>query len=231
MIFPKLKLESVLQVEDKTRLDAGLSFVTNDETIIDVLIKPSVLDGFISVFEVDYPEKWYLDWAYETDDIVNPEIKVVTLLGEKVRAYDINVLSEVTDALFSTDAMLFPYEPQLYDYLPRGKSSYIYAHRAAQDKVLTFLDEQRIWKDSGERFTKFDIVDKEEFKRWSIFQTLLIIFESVQVSSGDIFQEKRLEYESEMKEARSRAGLRLDTDGDGVNETPYDMVTTRMIRR
>ena len=105
-------------------------------------------------------------------------------------------------------------------------------HRASQKKILAFLDEQRIWKQNGERFTKTDIVDKEEFRRWSMFQTLLIIFESNQVSLGDLYQEKRLEYENEMRQARNRASLRLDLDGDGeVDEVPYNIRTTRLVRR
>jgi hypothetical protein len=61
---------------------------------------------------------------------------------------------------------------------------------------------------------------------------LLIIFESIQVSNGDIFQEKKLEYDNLMRQARNRAALRLDQDGDGiVDNNPYDMVTTRLVRR
>ena len=39
-LFPSLTFERVLQVEEKTRLDASKSFVTDDEVITDVQIKP-----------------------------------------------------------------------------------------------------------------------------------------------------------------------------------------------
>ena len=229
MLFPSLTIETTLQVKDKTRLDATGSF-SPDEEIIDVLIKPEATGTFISVFNED-SDKWYIEWAYLTAEIKTVEVKIVSAGGDRTRAYAINVITEEDDRLFSNDALLFPYEPQLKDYLPVGKSTFIYAHRAAQDKILAYLDEQRIWKNSGERLTKEDIVDKLEFQRYSVFQTLLIIFESTQVSVSDIFQEKRLEYEVEMKSARSRAALRLDLNDDGENDVIIDLFTTRMIRR
>lgn len=233
MIFPKLTLETVLQVDDKTRLDASLSFVTPDEgNVTDVEIKPSATDSFISVFVDGEPEKWFLDWAYDTDGFKDIEIRITSDMGNRTRSYQVQVLSIEDDALFSSDADLFPYEPELNRYLPVGKNSFIYAHRASQNKILAYLDEQRIWKQNNERFAKADIVDKEEFKRWSVFQTLLIIFESIQVSNDDLFQQKRMEYEKDMREARNRASLRLDVDGDGVvDEIPYNIKTTRLFRR
>lgn len=231
MIFPKLTLETVLQIEDMTRMDASLSRTTAGETITDVEIQPEATESFYSVFNSD-PDKWYLDWAYETDGAKVISIRITTDLGTKTKTYDIDVLTKEDDALFSEDNDIFPYEPNLYKYLPRGKTSFTYAHRASQKKILAYLDEQRIWKADGTRYTKEDIVDKEEFNRWSMFQTLLIIFESIQVSNNDIFQEKREEYENEMRQARNRASLRLDSDGDGVNEEiPYNIRTTRLYRR
>jgi hypothetical protein len=230
MIFPKLNLETTLQVDDKTRLDASLS-TASGETIQNVEIRPEDSEAFVSVYNAN-AEKWYLDWAYETDGVKNVTIRITTNLGTKLKFYSIDVLTEEEDALFSYDSDLFPYEPNLLKYLPKGKNSFIYAHRAAQKKILAFLDEQRIWKIDNTRYTKEDIVDKEEFNRWSIFQTLLIIFESSQVSNADIFQEKRLQYEADMKEARNRASLRLDADGDGnTDELPYNVRTTRLYRR
>jgi hypothetical protein len=234
MIFPKLTLETTMQVDDKLRLDASLSFATSDSgTITDVEIKPSVSDSFISVFVQDEPEKWYLDWAYEADGTVNPEVRVTTDAPDnRTKTYEITVLTEEEDALFSSDNDLYPYEPDILRYLPVGKNSFIYAHRAAQKKILAYLDEQRIWKEDRSRYTKEDIADKEEFRRWSLFQTLLIIFESIQIASDDVFQEKRQEYENEMRQARNRSSLRLDADGDGTTDiTPYNIRSTTLVRR
>jgi hypothetical protein len=220
-----------MQVDDKIRLDASKTFATSEETITDVEIQPEGTESFYSVYNID-EDRWFLDWAFETDGTKTASVRVTTDIGTKTKTYDFDVLTEVDDALFSNDNDLFPYEPNIYKYLPRGKSSFIYAHRAAQKKILAYLDEQRIWKDDRTRFTKEDIADKEEFNRWSIFQTLLIIFESIQVNNADVFQEKKLEYERDMLEARNRAALRLDKDGDGnTDDPPYDNITTRMLRR
>ena len=175
MIFPTLTLETTLQIEDKTRLDASLSFTSNDGNITSVEIKPEATESFIEVYNID-EDKWYLDWAYETDGIKTVEIKVTTdTAATRTRSYSVTVLTVAEDALFSSDADIYPYEPDLIKSLPVGKSTYLYAHRAAQTKIIAYLDEQRIWKEDNSRFSKEDLTDLEEFKRWSIFQTLLII--------------------------------------------------------
>lgn len=240
MIFPSMTFETVLQVEEKTRLDASRSFVTDDETITDVLIQPSSGDAFISVFNGGDNEKWFLDWAYDVDEFKDVAIQIVADSGSKTKTYmaGINVLTEEIDALLSTDNDILPFEPKIHRYLPRGKNSFIYAHRKAQERIVAYLDEQRIWKNDSSRYTKLDlstVVDpefKEQFRQWSSFETLLIIFESFQVSSGDLFQEKKLDYTTLRNSARTRSALRLDQDGDGeLDITPYDIRTTRLYRR
>lgn len=239
MLFPKLAFETVLQTEEKIRLNASLSFVTDDESITDILIEPSAGAGYISVYNNGDTDKWYLDWAYETDGFKDVSVRIEAVSGNKTKTYmaGINVLTEDEDALLSNDNDLYPYETDIKNYIPRGKNSFIYAHRKSQERIISYLDEQRIWKDDNSRYTKQDIIDldgefKEQFRQWSTLQTLLIIFESIQVSNGDIFQEKKQEYDNLMRQARNRAALRLDQDGDGVvDKNPYDMVTTRLVRR
>lgn len=241
MIFPSLTLETIVQVNDKLRLDASLSFVSGDDTeaITDILIQPSLTDSFISVFNDDN-EKWYLDWAYENDETKSVTVRVVTNLASKDRVYSLEVISVEDDALFSGDGDLYAYEPQLNKDLPSGKNSYLYAHRKAQDKIIAWLDEQRIWHKDGSRYTKQEIAElsltdseiKDQFKFWSTFETLLIIFESNQVSNDDIFQEKKVEYMSMRDSSRKRSALRLDANKDGVvDSVAYDIRTLRMIRR
>lgn len=239
-LFPSITFERVLQIEEKTRLDSGRSFVTDDEVITDILIQPSATDAFISVYNGGDTDKWFLDWAYEVDGFKDIAVQIVADSGNKTKTYmaGINVLTEEIDALLSTDNDILPFEPKLYRYLPRGKSSFIYVHRKAQERIVAYLDEQRIWKDDNSRYTKLDLSTvadpefKEQFRQWSSFEALLIIFESFQVSSGDLFQEKKEEYTSLRNGARTRSALRLDQDGDGeLDVTPYDIRTTRMVRR
>ena len=244
MIFPSLTLEKVVQIEDKLRFDASKSFVSKGavtETITDVLIQPEASESFISVFDAD-SDKWYLDWAYTTDGTKTVVVRVetdVTPAG-RTRSYLVDSLDAEDDALFSGDPDLFAYEPRVFDYLPKGKNSYLYAHRKAQENIIAYLDEQRIWKRDKSRYTKQDIATVaqtdseilEQFTRWSTFETLLIIFESFQVSNADIFQEKKGEYMQMRDSARNRSALRLDSNDDGTLDTqPYDIRTLRMIRR
>jgi hypothetical protein len=239
-LFPKLTFETVLQVDEKTRLDGGLSFATDDENITDVLIMPSATDVFISVYNGGDQDKWHLDWAYDTDGFVGVAIKIVADSGEKIKTYTagVNVLTEDVDALLSTDNDILPFEPKIHRYLPRGKNSFIYAHRKAQERILAYLDEQRMWKNDKSRYNKLDLSTvtdpefKDQFRQWSSFEALLIIFESFQVSSGDIFNEKKIEYTALRNGARTRSALRLDQNGDGtLDEAPYDIRTTRLYRR
>ena len=239
-LFPSLAIEKVLQVDEKTRLNAELSFVTDDEVITDVLIQPTALEAFISVYNSGDNEKWYLDWAYEDDNFQDVAVKIVAVSGEKIKTYmaGTNVLSQEVDALLSDDNDILPFEPKIMRYLPRGKNSFIYAHRKAQERIIAYLDEQRMWKNDNSRYTKLDLSTvtdpefKDQFRQWSSFETLLIIFESFQVSSGDIFQEKKAEYTALRNSARTRSALRLDQNGDGeLDITPYDIRTTRLLRR
>lgn len=239
-LFPKLTFENVLQVEEKTRLNASLSFVTDDEEILDVLIEPESGNGFISVYNAGDNEKWFLDWAYSSEGMTDVSVRIDAASGDKTKSYlmGINVLSVDDDALLSTDNDIIPFEPDILNYLPKGKNSFIYAHRKAQERIVSYLDEQRIWRADGSRYTKQDLVNvigddfKEQFRQWSSFETLLIIFESLQVSVGDIFQEKKVEYVAARNGSRSRSALRLDQNGDNIEDTyAYDIRSTRMIRR
>lgn len=236
MIFPNLMYESTVQVNDRTRLDANESFA-NTDTITNVEIEPNTGDGFIPVYDAldadNIDEKWYLDWAYTTDGTKVVTVRVTTTGGSQDLTYSIECLTEVDDMLFSKDSDLFAYEPSLKRYLPQGKSTFKYAHRAAQDKIIAYLDEQRIWKTDGTKFVKSDLLDLSEFKYWSVFQTLLIIFESSQLNRDDYFEEKRQGYEKDMISARKRGAIRLDFNGDGTQEQNETMnfVTTRLVRR
>lgn len=236
MRFPSLTLERTLQIDDKTRLNASLSF-TSGETITDIEIEPEVGEGYISVFNSD-SDKWYLDWAYEVDGGKTASVRITTDIGTKTKSYDFDVLTIEDDSLFSDDNDLFPHEPDIVNFLPSGKNSWLFVHRKAQERILAYLDEQRIWHDDGTRYTKAEIATitddevRDQFRQWSVFQTLLIIFESLQVSVGDRFQEKKEEYMKLRDQSRNRASLRLDQDKDEVlDDYTISIRSTRLVRR
>lgn len=239
MIFPSLTLETVLQVDDKTRLNGQLSFVNQGEVISDILIQPEASEAFISVMNTD-KRKWYLDWAYSTDGIKTVIIKIVTdvtPLG-RTRSYNTNILTVDEDSLFSSDNDLVKFENDIFNYLPKGRNSFISAHRTAQDQIIAYLDEQRIWHADGSRITKQDIAAitddevREQFNQWSTYQTLMNILESNKVSNDDIFESKRSYYEDMRNSARKRSSLRLDLNKDGaLDSVAYDVRTITMKRR
>lgn len=240
MIFPNLTLETVIQVEDKTRFDASKSFISGDsETITDVLIQPEASESFISVYNAD-SDKWYLDWAYVLDGVKTVIVKVTTDIDPvgRTRSYSVTCLTEEEDVLFSDDSDLISYEPDIEKYLRSGKSSFMNFHRKAQDIIISYLDEQKIWKNDNSRIRKQDIADitdtevKDQFRQWSTYQTLLLIFESIKVSNTDIFDTKKENYKDLRNGARKRSALRLDLDGDMVTDSiPYDFRAIRLVRR
>ena len=238
MAFAKLHLFSLVeQVDDKLRLDASGCFSSNpDDEILKVEIEPESGAGFIEVYDsTTNPtdnEKWFIDYEYELDGIVQPSVRVTSTLMTKTRTYSITVLTKEEDDLYSTDTDIFPYEPDIHRFLPLGRSSFLFAHREAQELILEYLEEQNIFKDNGEPYRKQDITYPEQFRRWSAMQSLLIIMESNQVNTDDTFNDKKEHYENLMRQARNRASLRLDANGDGETDRyAYSIRTTRMLRR
>lgn len=238
MISPSLSIETVLQVDDKTRLNARNSFASNDGNITDVLIQPEASEAFISVFNSD-SDRWYLDWSYETDGTKDVIVRVETdTPNTKDRSYSIDVLSVEDDTLFSGDSDIIGFEPDILNYLPKGKNSYLYAHRKAQELIIAHLDEQRIWNRDGTRVTKDQIAAitddevRDQFRQWSTFQAILIIFESIKVSGEDIFNDKKLFYTDLRNVARNRGALRLDLNQDqDLDPVAYDIRSWGLKRR
>jgi hypothetical protein len=230
VIFPKLIHEKVIQTNDKTRLDASRSFVSDSTAIINVEIKPSASDAYISVFSAD-PKKWVLDWAYSVSGTKTISLKVSTATTNEIINYTLSVISEADDKLFSNDEDLLQHENNILDYIPKGRSSWLNKHRASQDMILAYFDEQRIWRNDGTKLTKNDLLDVSEVNEWSKFLTLRIIYQSLSVSVDDIFWKKSMEYEKLEHQARSRSALRFNANGDGETETVIDRMTTIMVRR
>jgi hypothetical protein len=130
----------------------------------------------------------------------------------------VSVYSEDGDALFSSDADLIPHEPDILKWLPKGKNSYKYVHRRAQEMILAWLDEKGYTDIYGDKLLIDAIVDLSEVREWSKYLTLKLIFQSLKNATDDVFGEKVQNYLAEEKSARNRAVLRLDLDGDGTIE-------------
>jgi len=228
MIFPTLELEQTVQTDDKTRLSAEKSYVTPDEASITLIeIEPEAGNGFL-----DVTSDRYLDWQYSTDGDKSVTVRITTDGSPVTFSKTLPVLSAADDRLFSTDSELLPYEPNLLDWVREGRNSFLDVHRAAQDRILSWLDENRIWDNEGNRLTKEDITDLEEVNDWSKFMTLRLIFEGLSNAVDDIFNDKALRYMDMETKARNRAAFRLDRDNDGsTDETKTDLRSVGLYRR
>lgn len=229
MIFPNLQLEGTVQTDDKTRLDGTTTFITQDEaTITLVEIEPEASAGFIAV-----TSDKFLDWQYTTDGTKTVTIRVTTDGSPVTASKTLEVLTPANDKLFSSDAELVEHEGDILGYLRPGRASFLDKHRAAQDRILGWLDEHRIHDTSGDRLTKADVVDTAEVNDWSKFLTLQIIFESISNAVDDIFSEKARKYGLLVEQARNRAVLRLDRNNDGTIDDGehQDNFSYRLVRR
>lgn len=227
MIFPKLSLENILQVDDKTRLDGTKSFITVDEAAITLVeIEPEAAAGFI-----DVTSNSYLDWSYATDGTKTVSLRITTDAAPITVTKDIEVITEVDDRLFSSDEDLLPHEDDILRFVRPGRSSFLDKHRAAQELIVDWLDHNRIFADDGSKLTKTAIFNVEEVRQWSKFLTLAIIFESLSNATDDIFFDKAMRYKELAKKASNRGALRLDKDGDGEKDSHKDLRTFRLVKR
>lgn len=235
MIFGNLKLENILQVNDKTRLDARGSYISKGEADISMVeIEPEAGFGFIEVtgiVEDNQSDDWHLDWQYSVDGTKTVSVRITTDGAPQTFTKDIEVISEADDKLFSDDDELKQHEPDILNWTEEGRNSFKNVHRLSQDRILTYLDEQRIHDYNGDKLTKASIIDIQEVNDWSKFQTLVYIFEGISNSSEDIFHEKAIRYREQLMKARNRGILRLDRSGDGTVDTDKDMRSVRVVRR
>ena len=214
MIFPHIQLENIVQENDKTRIDVARSFA-NSETID--LYEVSVDN---EATYIDVTADMVLDWAFDAFGVYPIFVRLTgSVSGEITFSKNLMVKTAEEDNLFSNDDELVQHEDDLLSYVREGRSTFLDKHRLAQNMILNDLDKNQIWKDDGTRYTADDIVDTQEFSEWSKFMVLRIIMESLSNDVQDIFHEKAVRYRTMEVEAKKRACLRLDSNGDGeINE-------------
>jgi len=218
MIFPKLEIEPIVQVNDKTRLSAVKSFADKSESAITkVEIDPDGSTGFIDVTGASSSD-WYLDWQYSTDlgSPFSVSVRVTTAGAPVTYTKTITVLTEANDYLFSKDSDLVAFEPDILNYIPDGHSSFNFIHRRAQQLILDELDNMGLVDKNGNRFVAKDLIDVQEVKEWSVFKVLKIIFQGLSERVDDEFDQKMKQYESLEAGRKDRARLRIDFDKDGI---------------
>ena len=219
MIFPVIKTESVVQVNDKTRIDAKSTYTSPDEAAITLFeIEPEASAGFFNV-----TSSLYLDWQYSTDGDKTITLRVTTDGSPESVTQTISVKSVADDKLFSTDSELLPYEPDILNYVTAGRSSFLDVHRASQQRIIKKMEENGFFLQDGGNITLDQLLDIEEFRDWSRFMTLRLIFEGRSNATDDIFHAKALRYRNLEAEASDRARIKVDLDGDGVQESEEEI--------
>jgi hypothetical protein len=234
MIFPHLDFEKIVQVNDKTRLDATKTFLSPNSNPIQVLeIRPEDSEIFYNVTTAKY-----LDWSYATDGEktvtlrITTGVDIMTLDAPVDFQYELTVLSEENDNLFSNDNDLIQYEDDILKYVRKGRNTFLDKHRAAQSFILSELDRRRIVNRDGTRITKDQIKNIEEVREWSRFYTLYIIFKSLSNAVDDVFSQAF--YLKRAQEAQNFAIIRLDLNKDGsidASREQFDIFSTDMVRR
>lgn len=225
MIAPILELESVVQIADKTRLDASKSFISKDETAVtNVEIEPEAGAGFITVFAADQ-KNWYLDWMYSgASRTVVVSCKITNAGGDQTLTKSISILTAADDKLFSADSDLTGLESDILKYVRKGRSSFLDVHRMAQKKIIEWMDEAGLRNDDGTKVTKAELLDLTEVQPWSRDLTLSLIFMGISNQVDDVFMKKSIHYTSQAKDRSDRAVLAWDSDKSGAVDLTAESV-------
>jgi hypothetical protein len=228
MMFPILSIDPVVRVYDKTRLDASRSFSSVDGEIVSYSL---LVDGNT----IDVTTDKYLDWAFKYPGQYSIKLTVTdatspTPLTEETFA-TITVVIKEEDPTFSEDSDLVAYEPDILKWIREGRSSYLDIHRAAVQRILSELDEKRVQDSSGEPLSYSALMRPKEFKDWSKFMVLRMIFEGVSNAVGDVFDQKAQKYKKLEEIAAQRSSITVDIDGDGKDDGQYDLRTFDMVVR
>jgi hypothetical protein len=143
--------------------------------------------------------------------------------GSNTKVSHIKLYSVEGDKLFSRDEDLMTWEPDIMKYVPAGRSTYLNIHREAQNQILYYLDKEGYTDIYQKKFTKFALVMIDEVREWSTFLALSIIMWGLSNKVDDVFLKRHYEYLKKAQEARSRAILRIDIDGDKVVDLGEDV--------
>lgn len=128
--------------------------------------------------------------------------------------YYINVYNEYGDRLFSNDQQLVAEEPEILNWVTKGRSSHLNVHRKAQRLILDWLEKNNYRDSNGNKVEKWNILDLSQVQQWSQYIALRFIFSSIYNAQDDVFKDKADLYEKYEIAARNRAIIDLDLNND-----------------
>jgi hypothetical protein len=225
-VFPRLDFEPVVQVDDLTRLDAGKSLVTPDETsITGVEIQPEGSADFI-----DVSQDRYLDWVYATAGSKTVTVRVSQGATQTTKTFTLTTVTEATDALWSTDVNLKEVEPTILGHVPDGRDSFKNIHRAAKRKVIDDLDRRGFFstEEDYKRLNDANFTVTEDLREWSTYLALSLIFCADSNKPDDDAAVKARAYAAKAAKCGDRAILRMDQDEDGDTDEGEGLQTNNI---
>lgn len=181
--------------------------------------------GSFSIVESELSKQLFFDAGItansQESDFIEYGIKKIEVFcdngtNKSTKYFYQKVYSVEGDRLFCSDQDLTAHEPELMKWCVDGRSSFKDVIRRSQDLIIAWLDEKGYVNSYQEKYNKFDIVDLEEVRQWSIFMTLRLIMQGLSNQSEDVFSKKAKEYTIMETAARQRVILRLDTNKDGI---------------
>lgn len=239
-LFPIIDCDSIVQVDDKFRIDASKSYKNPNESAISAVeIEPHTGLGFINItgdLTKPNPElRWFLDYQYSSAGAKVVSLKITAGVSIVTVTKTVTVVTAATDNLFSTDDLIKEIQEDVYKLLPPGKATFKYKHRAAQNYILDWLWNNGYYKTVGtgiEPYVAADILDIEFISDWSAYVTLRMIYESAFSQVADIFKAKADDFKNKEERAREKFILRLDTDDSGdIQSNEGIQVTSRRLIR
>jgi hypothetical protein len=214
-IFPNLEIEAIVQMNDRTRLDASKSFSSKGTASFTLVeIEPFSGNGFIDVTGTKSSD-WFTDWEYTS---AGTQTVTVRINGSVTSTKTISVVTESADALFATDQDLATEEPDILKYVKKGRNTFKDVHREAQSIIVKFFDDKGLIFADGTKITKDAVFDKAEVRQWAKYLALHLIYMQQSNAVDDIFSKKADFYKSKMLLAQQTNLVRLDLNKDGVVE-------------
>jgi hypothetical protein len=234
MIFGNLELEAIVQVNDKTRLNAAKSFISKDEAAITLVEIDPDGSGYITVSGVGLTFKdWFIDWQYSTSGTKTVSLRITTNGAPVVFTKTISVLTAAQDLLWSSDQDLARHEQDILKWVTNGRNSFLDIHRKVQGLILDWLDSIRMHKEDGSRLEKEDILVTTDVNLISTYWALSVIFQNLSNKPDDTFAVKSKLYEKlkEAVKARGRIQVDLNDNGEIDSDEGQDLVSMRLIKR
>lgn len=247
-IFPDIKHDDRVQLNEKIRFDFSSIFVTRPNTLADVKrieFKPTPSASFFTVHDSTIPAQkldpkdWNFDWNYldKTDAVSNLMTVTVRVTGSddiaRTLTSQVLLMTAAEDNLFSSDNDLVNHEFEILKYIPAGRSTWNYIHRRAQSRILSYLFEKGYRNKDGTPYTKAQVIETYDVKEWSTFMALKLIFGTVLNSQNDVFKQKSAFYEN-LEGRANKTNLRIDSNSDGEITEADDMLDLNgpvMVRR